>query len=164
MKKTTFLIDEFDIIEVVYEKELKEFKEYLLSLKGIISASVKNDEIITVDVCYDEKLITDNIIFMEIKTYLNILKIPALISFDRYAKGEIKSYKIEASICCEYCFKIAVEDLFDISGILKVDSNYIENYYDNKAGKKEKDTIIVYYDPKIITENRMKEIEKELDI
>ena len=75
MKKTTFVIDEFYIIEVVYEKEIKEFKEYLLSLKGVVSARVSNEDVITIDVCYDEELITDNIIYMEISTFLNILKI-----------------------------------------------------------------------------------------
>ena len=164
MKKTTFVIDEFDIIEVVYEKEIKEFKEYLLSLKGVVSANVSNEDVITIDVCYDEKLITDNIIYMEIATFLNILKIPALISFDRYSKKETRTYKIETSMCCEYCFKIAIEDLLDIPGIVKVDSNYIEQYYHHDGNREQKDTIIVYYDPAIITENRMNEIVKELDI
>lgn len=155
MNKLTLVIDDCG---------MDELKDYLLSLDGINSVLIKNDKCISIDVSYDSKLITDDIIYLEIQTFLNIFNLPSLVSFDKHQDKKVGIYNIVSNICCEYCFKIAVDDLFNIPGIVRVDSNYIEQYCDCKFDERKKDTLIIYYDKEVITEKRMKEIEKELDI
>ena len=115
------------------------------------------------DICYDEKLLTNRIIYLEILTFLNVFQTPSLVSFDKHTNRETKTYKIVSNMCCQYCFKIAIDKLFEIDGIEKVENNYIKQYY-GKYDQRNKDTFIIYYDSKIISNEKIKEIEKELDL
>ncbi len=69
--------------------------------------------------------INQKILFLENllikKIFINILKMSSLITFDKHSKNRISEYKIVRNdIWCEYCFKGAIEDLFNIAGIEKV--------------------------------------------
>ena len=65
---------------------------------------------------------------MEITLFLNIVKIPSLLSFDKYPKFETCNYTIiRDDLCCEYCYKGAIEDLFEIEGIETVKGNFNED-------------------------------------
>ena len=70
----------------------KELKEYLMSLKGILDVEIKNDEQLDIYLKYDSSLITSKIIKMEITLFLNITKIPSLLSFNKYPKFETSNY------------------------------------------------------------------------
>ncbi len=61
----------------------KELKEYLMSLKGVLDVEVKNDEQLEIYLKYDSSLITPKIVKMEITLFLNIVKIPSILSFDK---------------------------------------------------------------------------------
>lgn len=145
--------------------EHKELKEYLMSLKGILDVEIKNDDQLEVYLKYDSSLITPKIIKMEIKLFLNIIKIPSLLFFDKYPKFETCNYIITIdNLCCEYCYKESIEDLFEIEGIETVKSNFNENYLFQKYEEREKIIINIKYDPNLINIEEMKQTELKLNI
>ncbi len=143
----------------------KELKEYLNSLKGILDVEIKNDEQLEIYLKYNSSLITPKIIKMEITLFLNIVKIPSLLSFDKYPKFETCNYTITRDdLCCEYCYKGAIEDLFEIEGIETVKSNFNEDYLFKKYEEREKIIMNIKYDPNLINTEEMKQIELKLNI
>ena len=46
--------------------------------------------------------------------FLDILKIPSIIAFDKHTRQELRKYLLdnEKIHCCEYCLKGTIEDLF----------------------------------------------------
>ncbi len=139
----------------------KELKEYLMSLKGVLDVEVKNDEQLEIYLKYDSSLITPKIVKMEITLFLNIVKIPSILSFDKYPKFETCNYTIiRDDLCCEYCYKGAIEDLFEIKGIEMAKGNFNEDYYKER----EKIIINIKYDPNLISIDEMKQIELKLNI
>lgn len=143
----------------------EELKEYLMSLKGILDVEIKNDEELEIYLKYDSSLITSKIIKMEIKLFLNIVKIPSLLFFDKYPKFETYNYSITRdNLCCEYCYKGAIEDLFEIEGIEIVEGNFNEDYLFQKYEEREKIIINIKYNPNLINTEEMKQIELKLNI
>lgn len=143
----------------------KELKEYLMSLKGILDVEIKNNEQLDIYLKYDSSLITSKIIKMEITLFLNITKIPSLLSFNKYPKFETSNYTIiRDDLCCEYCYKGAIDDLFEIEGIEMVKGNFNEDYLFKKYEDREKIIINIKYDPNLISTEEMKQIELKLNI
>lgn len=140
----------------------KELKEYLMSLNGILDVIIKNGEQLEIYVKYNSNLITSKIIKLEILLFLNILKTPSILAFDKHSTMELAEYKIiRNGICCEYCLKGAIEDLFEIDGIEKVESNFNkEKIYD------ERDNVIISikYNSGLISMDDMRQIELKLNI
>ncbi len=149
---------------VIDSWEIKGLKEYLKALNGIQDIVIKSEKYLDIYLKYDSKLITPAIIKKEILLYLDI-KVPSLISFNKYAEFKTKNYTIvRDNICCEYCFKNAIEELMEIEGIEKVKSNYTDDYFLKKSAEREKMTINIEYNPKIIDTLKMKQIELNLTI
>ena len=125
MSKLTIIIDHWGH---------KELKDYLSSLKGILEVIIHHENQLEIYIKYDSNLITPKIIKIEILLFLNILKVPSILSFDKHSSTKTLEYKIiKKDVCCEYCFKGAIDDLFEIDGIEKVDSNFSEeNCYKNQ--------------------------------
>lgn len=143
----------------------KELKEYLMSLKGILDVEIKKDEQLDIYLKYDSSLITSKIIKMEITLFLNITKIPSLLSFNKYPKFGTSNYTIiRDDLCCEYCYKGAIDDLFEIEGIEMVKGNFNEDYLFKKYEDREKIIINIKYDPNLISTEEMKQIELKLNI
>ena len=150
----------------------EELKEYLMSLKGILDVEIKNveheiksDEQLDIYLKYDSSLITPKIIKMEITLFLNITKIPSILSFDKYPKFKTSNYTIiRDDLCCEYCYKGAIEDLFEIEGIETVKGNFNEDYLFKKYEEREKIIINIKYDPNLINTEEIKQIELKLNI
>lgn len=139
----------------------KELKEYLLNLKGIIEVNINNEKNLQINIKYDSNLIKAKTVEMEILLFLNVLKTPSLLSFDKHTNSITKNYKIvRKDICCEYCFKGAIEELFEIEGIEKATSNFYKEDYNLK------DNIIIEinYDPKLLNEEQLQQIEINLNI
>ena len=140
----------------------KELKEYLMSLNGILDVIIKNGEQLEIYVKYNSNLITSKIIKLEILLFLNILKTPSILAFDKHSTMEMAEYKIiRNGICCEYCLKGTIEDLFEIDGIEKVESNFNkEKIYD------ERDNVIISikYNSGLISMDDMRQIELKLNI
>lgn len=138
----------------------KELKDYLLSLKGILDVNINNEKDLEINIKYDSKLISNKIIKEEIKLFLDIQKTPSIISFDKHCKNKTTCYKIiRKTICCEYCFKGIIEDLFEIDGIEKVESNFTNDYSNQKEI-----IISIYYDKDILNDEEMKQIEGKQNI
>jgi len=155
MKELTIVIDAW------YNKELQ---EYLMSLEGILDVNIKNEKLLEIYIKYDQNLINPKIIKLEIKTFLNTLKIPSIITFDKHSTSKILEYKINRDkICCEYCLKGVVEDLLEIEGIEKVGSNFDINNI-NKKDIKRNIIINIQYDSTLLNIDDMKEIKLNLDI
>ena len=150
----------------------EELKEYLMSLKGILDVEIKNveheiksDEQLDIYLKYDSSLITPKMIKMEITLFLNITKIPSILSFDKYPKFKTSNYTIiRDDLCCEYCYKGAIEDLFEIEGIETVKGNFNEDYLFKKYEEREKITINIEYNPNLLKAEDMKQIELKLNI
>lgn len=150
----------------------EELKEYLMSLKGILDVEIKNveheiksDEQLDIYLKYDSSLITPKIIKMEITLLLTITKIPSILSFDKYPKFKTSNYTIiRDDLCCEYCYKGAIEDLFEIEGIETVKGNFNADYLFKKYEEREKITINIEYNPNLLKAEDMKQIELKLNI
>lgn len=146
--------------------ENKELKDYLMSLKGILDVIIKDEEQLKLYIKYNPNLITLKIIKMEILLFLDILKTPSILSFDKHSTIKTINYKINKyDICCEYCFKNSIEDLFEIEGIEKVESNFDkEKYYQKKYNERDNVIINISYNPQLISKDDMEQIELRLNI
>lgn len=144
----------------------KELKEYLMSLNGILDVIIKNEEQLEIHIKYNSNLITPKIIRLEILLFLDILKIPSILAFDKHPTIETSEYKIiRNDICCEYCFKGAIDDLFEIDGIEKVESNFNEeNYYQKNYDERDNVIISIKYNSDLISIDDMTQIELKLNI
>lgn len=143
----------------------KELKDYLMSLEGIFEVNIDDTNKLDVYLKYNSNLITPKIIKMEILLFLNVVKIPSLLSFNKYPKFKILNYTIiRDDLCCEYCFKGAIDDLFEIEGIEQVESNFNEDYLFQNYENREKIKINIKYNPNLIDSDTMKQIELDLNI
>ena len=139
----------------------KELKSYLMSLKGILNVNIENEDQLIIYIKYKPDLITSEIIKMEILLFLDILNRPSILAFDKHPDIKTSVYKIiRDDICCDYCLKGAIEDLFGIEGIEKVESNFSEENYI----KHEPIVININYNSDLIIYDDMKQIELKLNI
>ena len=101
-----------------------ELKEYLLTQDGINDVECNDNSFLTeVKIDYNE-LITPEIIFKYIKLFQN-KKYSILVEFDKGIKGKFNTLKyIVDDMCCEYCYKGFVEDLFENENIKSIKSNF----------------------------------------
>ena len=98
---------------------------------------------------------------MEILLFLDILNRPSILAFDKHPDIKTSVYKIiRDDICCDYCLKGAIEDLFGIEGIEKVESNFSEENYI----KHEPIVININYNSDLIIYDDIKQIELKLNI
>ena len=102
----------------------KEIKEYLLTQEGIIDVELnENHNLTTLDIKYNEN-ITPNIILKYIELFQN-RQYSILFEFDKNTKGNfnILEYIID-DMCCDYCYRRLVTDLFENEHIKSVKSNF----------------------------------------
>ena len=135
----------------------KELKQYLNSLNGVLEVIIKNEDNLEIYIRYDSKLITFRMLKSEIFLFLDISKVPSMIAFNKHSNAKTSKYIISNQdiYCCEYCLKGLVDDLFEIDGIEKVESNYFVNNNCNLI-----DNIIeISYNPNVISEDEIKTLE-----
>ena len=144
----------------------KGLESYLKSLNGINDVKIKNEDKLEIYIEYDSNMIKWEIIKMEIFLFLNILKVPSLISFNKYSEVDLYEYKIiRNDICFEYCFRGAIDDLFEIEGIEKVESNFEEeDYYKQDYDSRDNVIINVFFNPNILSTEDMKQIDLKLSL
>ena len=105
----------------------EELKEYLLTQEGIIDVSSSDNNNLTIlDIKHNEK-ITPNIIMKYIELFQKN-KYSILFEFDKETSGNYKTikYTIE-DMCCDYCYRGLVMDLFENDSVKSVKSNYNYN-------------------------------------
>ncbi len=122
MDKLTLKIEYSDFLN-------DDIANYLTSLKGVKLVTIKNDEN-EIYVEYDSSIISLKILKMEILLYLDIIKVPSIVYFDKHLKNDIKEeHIIIKDLCCEYCLNGMIDDLLEIDGII---SAYSDFDYNNK--------------------------------
>lgn len=164
MKKLTIVLESIDIY---IEKNRVEFKNYLLSLNGVVNVDNlydANNSVLTSTITYDNNTIKEGMLLLEIKAWLKKFRYPLVISFDKHFEGEIGKKEFIKNVCCEFCFKIAIEDLLQIDEIVKVDTNYIEQYIENVYEEENNDILVIYYDASKFDSNKIDMIIKALNI
>ena len=157
MKEFTVTIDYAN-----YYSDYKELIAYIKSIDGIKDINITENNIITVNVKYDENLINDKMIFLELEAFLKLQKYPSIYGFDRHSKEKLVCNKQKANICCECCFGNIIYTLYEKNGIEKVDSDFYDICIDKGVMDGEY-TINIYYNPKIISEIEYQELIKEIE-
>ena len=139
----------------------EELENYLTSLKGILSIMIQKKEKLEIYIKYNPNIITPKIIKIEILLFLNIINTPSILAFDKHSSINTNEYKIIIdNLCCEYCFKGAIDDLLEIEGIEKIESNFSEELYYNRENKI---IINIKYNPNLLSFEDMKQIETKLN-
>lgn len=163
MKKLTLV---FDSIDMYSQNNQKEYNDYISSINGVVETNISYNidyGTMTFDITYDEKVINNNVLYLELKTILNIYKYPSLIFFDKHFDGKTDKIEVKKRLCCEYCFKIDLEDMFEMDGIIKVENNFIERYIEDNCDIDDKEDILtIYYDKKLIDKNTLDKIIESL--
>lgn len=143
----------------------KELETYLISLNGIKEVKIDNEKNLDIYLKYDSNLISPKVIFMEISLFLNFRKIPCMVSFNKYSKTNTSTYTItRKDICCEFCYNGAIEDLFNINGIEKVEGNYYTDFLLKHIEERDLVKINIEYNPDILSIEDLQKIEKDLNI
>ena len=127
--------------------------EYLKTIDGIENCDINEGKI---SIVYKDN-ISLFVIVKEICLYLDILKIPSILSFDKYLPNNLKEYQILINdLCCEYCLMSDIEELLYINGI---NSAYTD--YDFK----DKNNVAIYitYDSSIISKEELDKLNKEFN-
>ena len=149
MNKLTMNIEYSDFLN-------KDLVNYLLSLQGVTNANLNIDNNV-ISVEYDSSIISLKVLKTEILLYLDIVKIPSIISFDKHSKNNIKKDVIVIKdLCCEYCLKSMIDDLFNIDGI---ESAYSDFDYVNKYNV----NIFITYNEKLINKKKILELEDQFN-
>ncbi len=133
----------------------EELKVYLLTQLGITNVEFnKKNYLITLDIEHNEKT-TPYIIMQFIDLFLEN-KYSILYEFDKGTVGNFKTLKyIVEDMCCEYCYRGFVMDLFENKKVKSVRSNYD---YDNAYNIE----FIIEYDEKYSEEELIKYIKEKL--
>lgn len=134
----------------------KDLKEYLLSLTGVFEVNIELSENLIINIRYNPELMNFAALTVEILLFLDKLKTPSIISFNKHTKTKTIDYKIAIKdLCCEYCLKGMIYDLLMTSGIENANSDFEDTLYQST------ENVIIYisYDPKLISKDQIKKIE-----
>lgn len=101
-----------------------ELKDFLLSQEGIIEVVINSVDYFSVFNIKFNKKTTPIIIMKYIELFENY-KYSTLVEFDKEYKGGTKKLQyIVDDMCCEFCYKGFVMDLFENDKIKSVKSNF----------------------------------------
>lgn len=137
-------------IDTILDKGLL---EYLKTIDGIENCDIKEGKI---SIVYKDNM-SLFVIVKEICLYLDILKIPSILSFDKHLPNNLKEYQILINdLCCEYCLMSNIEELLYINGINSAYSNY---------DFKDKNNVVIYitYDSSIISKEELDKLNEEFN-
>ena len=101
-----------------------ELKEFLLMQDGIYDVKTEeNDSFIVLDITHDIKITPELIIkYIEMTNKFNY---SMLFEFDKGTTGNFKIFKYTIDdVCCEYCYRDFIMDLFENKKIKSVKSNF----------------------------------------
>lgn len=132
----------------------KEIKDYLLKINGIEDIKINLD---TGEIYIKYNNISIKLIFMEVELFLDVVKLPSLIGFNKHSKNKLLDYEMVINdLCCEYCLKINIDILFETEGIESVGTDF--DYINNKDVK-----IFIKYDNNKIDIESIKKLESEFN-
>lgn len=134
----------------------EEFNLYMKNFNGVEESKYDNDSL-DIYIKYDESKISLNRIKLEVLFFLGLNTTPSILAFDKHSKDKLSNTYITIEyLCCEYCFCGMIEELLFVNGVEKVDSDFD---YINKKNVR----INVWYDERIITEEKIKELKKNMN-
>lgn len=132
----------------------KEIKDYLLKINGIEDIKINLD---TGEIYIKYNNISIKLILMEVELFLDVVKFPSLIGFDKHSKNKLLDYEMVINdLCCEYCLKTNIDILFETDGIESVRTDF--DYINNKDVK-----IFIKYDNNKIDIESIKKLESEFN-
>ncbi len=148
MKELTLYFEYCDWIGI-------DIDEYLSTLDGVEEVKIDVDAG-SIYVKYDSLKISAVVIKYEILFCIDELRIPLLIGFDKHGK-EVEHYTMNVEdICCEFCFKGLIDDLFTMSGINSATSDFDFHNMFNVH-------INITYDKSVIKQEKILELEQQLN-
>ena len=134
----------------------KEIKDYLLKINGIEDIKINLD---TGEIYIKYNNISIKLILMEVELFLDVVKFPSLIGFDKHSKNKLLDYEmIINDLCCECCLKINIDKLFETEGIESVGTDFDYDYINKKDVK-----IFIKYDNNKINIESIKKLENEFN-
>lgn len=150
MKKITLKIEYSNFLN-------NDLINYLSTLDGVTFSKVDNENN-EIYVEYDSSITSLKLLKMEILLYLDITKIPSIVSFDKHSNdNNIKEDKIIIKdLCCEYCLNGMIEDLLEINGIERA---YTDFDYMNKFNV----NIFITYNIKLIEDDTLNELKERFN-
>lgn len=109
------------LIDSTFDKELD---EYLLSQDGINEVEIKNIDFLTELTIKIDNSINEDIVLKFINLF-DDNKIPSLVEFDKDVSYDTKILKHTIKdMCCEYCYKGLIEELYEQDYIKSAKSNF----------------------------------------
>ena len=110
------ILDDYNITD--------ELKEFLLTQEGITSVEFQDKDYLTIlNIEHNEK--TTPAIIMKYIEIFQDNKYSILFEFDKGTAGNFKKLKYTIDdMCCEYCYRGLVMDLFENENIKSVKSNF----------------------------------------
>ena len=118
-------------MKVLLDTNIKnEIIEYLLTQEGIEEVKINEIDLFEeLEIKYNEK--TTPIIIMKYIDLFQNNKFSTMISFDKEIEKEKKTLKyVVDDMCCEYCYKGLIEELFMNDNVKSVNSNFdFNNFY-----------------------------------
>ena len=110
MDKLTLKIEYTDFLN-------NDLENYLKDLNGVKIIKINNDKN-EIYVEYDSNIISLRLLKREILLYLDLVKIPSIVAFNKNFKNGIrKDCILIKDLCCEYCLNGMIEELLEIDGI-----------------------------------------------
>ncbi len=147
-------------IESTFYYSSKECIEYLKGIKGIFEVSIIDTNYYqTLIISYDNSIISYKTIFLEICLFYEKTPENTLLNFDANPEKEYKKYELNLdNIDCDMCYKCVIDELYNTNGIIAIKGCYDEVF----NGSRERVRVEIKYDDTIITENKIKALEKEI--
>lgn len=130
-----------------------ELTKYLMSLNGVKYSNLDDDEVY---IEYDSSVIFLKVLKFELLTFLDCLKIPSIIAFDKHLENTNKDTIVIDDLCCEYCLKGMIEELLETDGINSATTDFD---YHNKRNVK----IFITYDKEKISSLELEKINKKFN-
>ena len=144
MDKLTLKIEYTDFLN-------NDLENYLKDLNGVKIIKINNDKN-EIYVEYDSNIISLRLLKREILLYLDLVKIPSIVAFNKNFKNGIrKDCILIKDLCCEYCLNGMIEELLEIDGI---ESAYTDFDYNNKFNV----NIFITYNDEIIGKEKINEL------
>ena len=133
----------------------KDLKEFLDTIEGIKNASVdvENNK---VSLEFDPSLIPALMIKKQIDIFLKEQKNPNLLGFNRFEDFDKEATLNINKLCCEFCLKGSIEDLFEKDGIVSVESDFNFREFENVK-------VFIKFNSKLISDEDLKSIEEKIN-
>lgn len=127
--------------------------EYLKTIDGIENCDINEGKI---SIVYKDNM-SLFVIVKEICLYLDILRRPSILSFDKHLTNKLEEFKLVINdLCCEFCLMHDIEELLYVDGI---NSAYTDYDFDDK------NNVVIYitYDSSIISKEELDKLSEEFN-